>query len=764
MKLRLALKLLLSGGRRTISRQILITVSVAIGAALLLAGLASLHLYNRHMAREVWDSAYTAKVQRIDEQQQRPANLLVASRTDFYQGKAIKVVHVAPLNEAAEMHGVPQVPAPNQYYASPELARLLDSAPKDQLGNRFAGLNRAGLIEADQLDSPKQLVMLVGHEPQAMSVFNEVHKISGFYPRSLGTEVGGDVAPALTRAMIVVGISGFLLPIIILIGSSTKIASYRREENLAVLRLIGATVRQTRLLTALDALIGAGIGAVAGLGLYMLVRYAVLGTRTADLPFNYFDFSVPAMLKLLVFIAVPVMAIAVGLLALRRVNISPLGVSRRVKSSSPRPRQAAVLIAGIMLFVGSIILRTQTEGSIIIATAAIGFLLITVGLVMAGPWLLLALSQLMSRKSGSAPLLIASRRMAYDPKTSFRAVAGVVMIVFLGAWLSGASTSMLSPQSDLDPGNLRHVLPVLVNQPRVVTDLSGRQLGYTEISPERAAEIERGLASTYDVKAIKIYSNKNEATDNAQANEPPFNDPQRITGIIACSDLAALEKFGGCSQDQHYKTINVIASSVDHAFDASLTGNLRAEPTDISRHYVHGFFILAEDQATVDKVRTHLVTQVPESVTDYEVKTYGEAVDATEAGIRSARNGFNALVGFVLLIALTSMAIATIGSILERRRSYTTLRLTGADMRELSKTVYFESMLPLIVFTLLAAILGYGSALLLNTTTTPPSGIHPPSSGFLLLLAGGYLVGAGIIWLTLPLLREVSSPTEVRYE
>src|SRR5690606_24255160 len=116
-----------------------------------------------------------------------------------------------------------------------------------------------------------------------------------------------------------------------------------------------------------------------GLGLYTLARYTMLGTRTADLPFNYFDFSVPTPAKLFVFIAVPVMAIVVGLLALRRVNISPLGVSRRVKSSSPRPRQAAVLIAGVVLFVGSIILRMQTEGSIIIVIAAIGFLLITVG-------------------------------------------------------------------------------------------------------------------------------------------------------------------------------------------------------------------------------------------------------------------------------------------------------------------------------------------------------------------------------------------------
>jgi hypothetical protein len=124
-----------------------------------------------------------------------------------------------------------------------------------------------------------------------------------------------------------------------------------------------------------------------------------------------------------------------GLVALRRVNISPLGVSRRTRASSPRARRTLPLLAGVIVFVAAAPQRSDVTG------AAIGFLLIMIGLLIAGPWLLLKLSRLLRKTTRSAPLLIAARRMEYEPKTAFRAVGGVVMVVFLGAWLSGAAPS-----------------------------------------------------------------------------------------------------------------------------------------------------------------------------------------------------------------------------------------------------------------------------------------------------------------------------------
>jgi hypothetical protein len=76
--------------------------------------------------------------------------------------------------------------------------------------------------------------------------------------------------------------------------------------------------------------------------------------------------------------------------------------------------------------------------------------------------------------------------------------------------------------------------------------------------------------------------------------------------------------------------------------------------------------------------------------------------------------------------------------------------------------VYHEALLPLVCFTLFSGAIGYGSAQILNASVD--DGLQPPSAAFLLILAAGYVAGAAIVWLTLPLLRKVSNPTEVRYE
>ena len=60
-----------------------------------------------------------------------------------------------------------------------------------------------------------------------------------------------------------------------------------------------------------------------------------------------------------------------------------------------------------------------------------GFLLIIVGLVIAGPWLTMAAAQVMARRTSRPGTLIAARRLADDPKAAFRAVSGLVLALFV---------------------------------------------------------------------------------------------------------------------------------------------------------------------------------------------------------------------------------------------------------------------------------------------------------------------------------------------
>ena len=60
-----------------------------------------------------------------------------------------------------------------------------------------------------------------------------------------------------------------------------------------------------------------------------------------------------------------------------------------------------------------------------------GFLLIMIGLVIAGPWLTMTGARIMARRASRPSALIAARRLADNPRAAFRAVSGLVLALFI---------------------------------------------------------------------------------------------------------------------------------------------------------------------------------------------------------------------------------------------------------------------------------------------------------------------------------------------
>ncbi len=83
-------------------------------------------------------------------------------------------------------------------------------------------------------------------------------------------------------------------------------------------------------------------------------------------------------------VAVPAASAAASLLALRRVRVSPLGVSRRAAPPPPSAWRLVTLGAGRALFVAGLLATTHES---IGKPAYPGLLLVMIGLVIAGPWL-----------------------------------------------------------------------------------------------------------------------------------------------------------------------------------------------------------------------------------------------------------------------------------------------------------------------------------------------------------------------------------------
>ena len=141
-----------------------------------------------------------------------------------------------------------------------------------------------------------------------------------------------------------------LLPVLIFIATATRLSAARREERFAAMRLAGATRRQVSLIAATESTVAAVLGTAIGFGIFFLLRVPVAGIPFIGAPF----FPAELTLSLL-----DILAVAVGVrarlrrppgphrLALRRVNISPLGITRRTTPKPPRAWRVVPLLAGL---------------------------------------------------------------------------------------------------------------------------------------------------------------------------------------------------------------------------------------------------------------------------------------------------------------------------------------------------------------------------------------------------------------------------------
>ena len=133
---------------------------------------------------------------------------------------------------------IPGIGAPPQrgtYYASPELQRLIDSTPRDQLGDRFGEF--AGTIDDSALPGPDSLVVITGGEEAELRRGGNASLVSDF----TSNPYGGSGASYTT--VLIIGAIAVFFPVLLLISIVTGLGAAQRRERFATLRLIGASPR-----------------------------------------------------------------------------------------------------------------------------------------------------------------------------------------------------------------------------------------------------------------------------------------------------------------------------------------------------------------------------------------------------------------------------------------------------------------------------------------------------------------------------------------
>ena len=417
---RLGLQLTLHSGREAFTRLLLTTVAVALGVAVLLGVFAEFHAFQADANRSCWECTQGATVPKALGTRGELWNY----SADFYQGRTIERLDLAALGSGAPVPpGVSRLPAPGQYYASPALAALLRTVPRDELGDRFPG-TMIGVLGNAAVTGPDELAIYVGYQPSSLAAVPGTRLVTALQ----GTP-GPAVFTPFFRYAFAVGVLAVLFPILILIGTATRLAAARREERFAALRLVGATPRDINVIASVDSVVSTFFGVVVGIGLFLAIRPTLAGAELTGTRYFAATVSPSAWVYLAMLVAVPAASALAALASLRRVRISPLGVSRRAAPPPPSAWRLATLGAGVALFVAGLL---ATNHKSIGSPAYPGLLIVMIGIVIAGPWLTVASARWCARVFNGASPLLATRRLADNPKAAFRAVRGLVLAVFLG--------------------------------------------------------------------------------------------------------------------------------------------------------------------------------------------------------------------------------------------------------------------------------------------------------------------------------------------
>lgn len=770
---RLGLRLTLRSGREALIRLLVTMAAVAAGVTVLLCVLAEFHGFQYTNSQPAWQSTRAIA-----------ANVPAGSNTelwsytaDVFEGHSIQRLDVAPLGPDAPVPpGISRLPGPGEYYASPALSALIAATPRAELGDRFPG-TQIGTVGDKALTGPDELVVFVGRAPGQLA--------GRPFTLRVGQIAAGPQTTVWTnyfRDAFAVGAAAFVFPILILIGSATRLAATRREERYAALRLVGATSQQINVIASVDATVSALLGTVVGIGLFELVRPVLANHSPTGA--RYFAYSVTPAVSgyLAMLIGVPLASAVAALISLRRVRISPLGVSRRQTPPAPGIGRIALLLLGIGLFVyGAVATDSAKIGPGIYA----GLLLILIGLVVAGPWLTAQAARLTAVVAGGASSLLAARRLADNPRAAFRSVSGLVLAVFLGSMLGGLlptierTTATPSAQALsgvlLDTFSPSGVCGNEVNcggntdAPNVAGDISG-------LPPATGAALLEGLAAFKGTAVVPIYAHPMKASALPPSGNGPVELHPDDTGsaaavnppVVGCAALAQLPALGQCRPGASAVAADTSWLTSDNPRDSTKPIVTAASPrvsADFSKLDLNAVLVQTADPTTLELVRTYLATHTPTSLSGLAPKTFGEEVAVRATVSTVIDRVMNGAVLLTLLVAGASLAVAVGGGLVERKRPFTLLRLSGTSPSVLYRVVALEALLPLAAATVLAAGTGYGLAVLAAVRIAPAGTAVPtPSGAYYVTMAVGLAASVLIIVSTLPLLGRMTRTENARFE
>lgn len=372
----------------------------------------------------------------IDEGLAQRAGIGVGARVPVDIGGAV---------EQASVSGVARAPVGQMHQHS-----IFFAAPRaEELAGRGQGRVDAVGIVTEQRADPASVASdirqylttaLTGNvtAPSGLPVFQVAFgadrgEIEGILPSHRATAQAMVMLVWIVVAMAVVVIAGALV-------SSVR----RRTAHIALIRAVGATPRQIRLLCQAEALLVAAVAALIGLPVGALLGWALVAlARTTSMVSPVLTFHVsPASITMSVILIVVVTQLAAWWTSRAALRTRP-GDLNGVEISTPRTRRTAVArtVAGVLVILAAGVVQAMgmagaLPASIMGTYGFIASLLIIVGVALLGSllvWLLAASLRRLGVKSSPASRFLAIAQVAHHR----RRYAGVSVPMTVGITLAG---------------------------------------------------------------------------------------------------------------------------------------------------------------------------------------------------------------------------------------------------------------------------------------------------------------------------------------
>jgi len=244
--------------------------------------------------------------------------------------------------------------------------------------------------------------------------------------------------------------------------------------------------------------------------------------------------------------------------------------------------------------------------------------------------------------------------------------------------------------------------------------------------------------------------------------------------IVSCSVMHDLAVLGQCAPGR-----TAVQTDDTSLFDDNPMYNTQPFVTSSAPAYtgplsglpLESVLIRVNNPATLERVRTYLAVHAPPQNFDgagnspTPPRTFGETLSIRINRAATLEKIVYAAVALTLIVAGCSLAVAVGGGLVDRRRPFTLLRVGGTQVGVLSEVVLLEAAVPLLAATLVAAVIAYGTSVLAFVRLAPA---HTPipqlGHDYYALMGVGLAVAFGVIAVTLPLLRSMTAPGNIRFE